>query len=1112
MICTHCDCDNPAGARFCAGCGAALVPACPTCGAEGPPGAKYCVQCGACLAEPAAPAGGANILHSGAERRQLTVMFCDLAGSTELATRFDPEELRELNRLYRELCETVIRRFDGYIARYMGDGVLAYFGYPRAHEDDPERAVRAALELTARAPDLDWNPGSRVPVQVRVGIATGPVVVGELIGEGAAQEHDVVGETPNLAARLQALAGGNEVVASDETRKLIGGVFAVEDLGEHSLKGFPVPHRAWRVAGARVHETRFDAAASPSLTPFVGRDHEIALVRDAFGRAARGDGQVVLLCGEPGIGKSRIMQAIREELGSGAAVTIRCQCSPYHTGSPLHPVVEHLKRAARLDDDGTGSRLDRLEQIVDPEHRLGSLRLALFANLVSLPSGERYPNVPAEPDVLRERTTGSDTRLARGHRHAPTPARHVRGRALGGPHHDGANRRPRRAYRPVDCDAHDHLPPRVQSALGRRSPRLAADPETARPPPVPQHRHRAGRRPLAARGTASADHGTHRRGAAVRRGTDADHHRLGPSRRARRSVRTRGLAGADGHPGHAQGFPDGAARSTGRRQVPGPVGAVIGREFPEALLTAVSGLSREAVRAAMERLGASQLVFPRGSGLRTVYVFKHALVRDAAYSSLLKSRRRALHGRIAEVLCEQFGDIAGSQPELIARHFDAAGRHQDALEYFTRAARQSAARSAYREAIVHFERALAIAESEGDEAAIAAQTASLRVSLAECLRVVERIDEALEVLVKAQETASRFDLDEILAKVHYQRGNCHFPLGRTDECLGEHRLSIEFARRAGSVADEVRALGGLGDAYYASGRMRTAKESFDRCVDLARCNGMTDTVAANLSMVGFSRMYLLEIIEAINDGANAIAAARSTGHQRAEMLGCLTEALANYFNGEYARAIECVSRADALADDLGAGRFMPQNAYYRSMALLGLGRRDEARRLLDEAEPSARRYGRHFSLSRLLSGIALVTDDGELRRRALAEGEQLLDQGALAHNHFAFCLDATDSCFDHGEWEAMRHYADLLERYTRDEPLPLGDFVIARARALAAWGAGERGHAVRQELERLHGWGRETGFLSPLSRIEQALGKRPDNEPREPNGNALNLIGVPLRE
>src|SRR5690606_10393517 len=220
--------------------------------------------------------------------------------------------------------------------------------------------------------------------------------------------------------------------------------------------------------------------------------------------------------------------------------------------------------------------------------------------------------------------------------------------------------------------------------------------------------------------------------------------------------------------------------------------------------------------------------------------------------------------------CEQFGDIAGSQPELIARHFDAAERHLEALEYFIRAARQAAARSAYREAIAHFEKALSIAVSDGDEAANAARTATLKVSLAEGLRVVEKIDEALAILAQAAKTASRFDLDGILAKVHYQRGNRHFPLDPTQACLSENHLSSESTRRAGSVADEVRALGGLGDAYYALGRMRTAKESFDRCVDLARANGMTDTVAANLSMVGFSRIYLLEIIEAITDGTNAI--------------------------------------------------------------------------------------------------------------------------------------------------------------------------------------------------------------------------------------------------
>ncbi|HEY7599025.1 MAG TPA: adenylate/guanylate cyclase domain-containing protein, partial [Candidatus Limnocylindrales bacterium] len=279
-----------------------------------------------------------------AERRQLTVMFCDLVGSTGLAARLDPEDMGRVIRAYQDCCAEVVRRWDGHVAKFMGDGVLAYFGWPQAHEDDAERAVRAGLDMAAAVGRL--QAGDDESLAARVGIATGVVMVGELIGAGAAQEQAVVGETPNLAARLQALAAPGAVVISQSTRRLLGGLFELDDLGPQRLKGFAEPLAAWRVAGEGRAEGRFEALRGEHLTPLVGREHELAILLERWAWARDGDGQLVLISGEPGIGKSRLLRALRQELSGQPHLALSHFCSAYHTNSALHPIIAQLERAA----------------------------------------------------------------------------------------------------------------------------------------------------------------------------------------------------------------------------------------------------------------------------------------------------------------------------------------------------------------------------------------------------------------------------------------------------------------------------------------------------------------------------------------------------------------------------------------------------------------------------------------------------------------------------------------------------------------------------------------------------------------------------------------------
>jgi class 3 adenylate cyclase len=354
----------------------------------------------------AVPATGLDedAVSRGGERRQLTVMFCDLVGSTALGEKLDPEDLGKLLHAYRTLCGDVIARYDGFVARYVGDGILTYFGWPSAHEDDAERAVRAALEIvhTVRRASSTEN------LSVRIGIATGPVVVGETAGVGD-QSKLAVGSTPNLAARLQGLAAADQIVIAASTRRLAGNVFELTDLGEHILKGMAEPVRAWRVEGTLVTESRFDAnRGGSSLTPLVGRDEELDLLLRRWSQAKDGEGQVVLLSGEPGIGKSRILSALRERLDAQGVQALRFQCSPYYVNSAFWPSIDNFERALKFTRDETAdSKLDKLEALIVTRYGRPLADVRFVAAILSIPCEERYGALPMTPQKHKDETLRS---------------------------------------------------------------------------------------------------------------------------------------------------------------------------------------------------------------------------------------------------------------------------------------------------------------------------------------------------------------------------------------------------------------------------------------------------------------------------------------------------------------------------------------------------------------------------------------------------------------------------------------------------------------------------------------------------------------------------------
>ena len=401
MRCPNCMAENTTTRRFCAECGTPLPLACPSCGFENEATAKFCGGCGKPIEETANPPAvvPATSRVDSAERRQLTVMFCDLVGSTALSSRLDPEDLRETIGSYNKCVAETISRYDGFVATYMGDGVLAYFGYPIAHEDDPERAVRAGIAVVEavrrlKTPEL---------LRVRVGLATGLVIVGDLIGSGAAQEQAVVGETPNLAARLQALAEPEAIVIADNTRRLVGNLFEYQSLGEVEVKGLAASVPAYRVLGESRLRSRFEALRSDE-TPLIGREEETELLLRRWQQAKSGEGRVMLISGEPGIGKSRLTAMLQQHLRAEPHTRFRYFCSPHHQDSPLFPVISRLERAARFEPgDAPAVKLGKLRELLAPDTPREEDEW-LIAELLSLPGPDHYSAPEISPQRKKEKT------------------------------------------------------------------------------------------------------------------------------------------------------------------------------------------------------------------------------------------------------------------------------------------------------------------------------------------------------------------------------------------------------------------------------------------------------------------------------------------------------------------------------------------------------------------------------------------------------------------------------------------------------------------------------------------------------------------------------------
>ena len=674
------------------------------------------------------------------ERRQLTVMFCDLVGSTALSEQLDPEELQTIVRTYQEVSAQVIERYAGYIAQYLGDGLLVYFGYPAAHEDDAARAIRAGLEIiTALDQARSQFPQ---PVQVRIGIHTGPVVIGQM-GAGERYEQLALGETPNIAARVQGKAEPDEVLMSTATQRLVAGLFKTQDRGSHDLKGISTPQLLYRVTAESQAQSRFEAAVRTGLTPLVGREDELAFLRQRWAQAQAGNGQAVLISGEPGIGKSRLMQELRERAASAGATHMTFQCSPYHHNSALYPIIEHLQRLLQfVPDDTPQTKLAKLQQTLGRYHFPQANTLALLATFLSLPHPEGVPDLTVSPQQQKELTQAAFVAWL-------------------------IEETEQQAVYTSWEDLHwaDPSTLEVLEILLTQVPtsRLLAV-LTFRPEFVPPWGVRSYLSQLTLSRLGQTQVGT-----MVEQVTGG--------KTLPKEVLAQITAKTDGVPLFVEELTKMVVESNLVRAVnnhyklSGPLaplaipstlqdslmarldrlapvkevaqlGATIGREFSYELLQAISPLDAAVLQQALQQLLEAELVFQRGILPQARYVFKHALVRDTAYQSLLKSRRQQLHQQVAQVLEQQFAELVTSQPELLAHHYTEARLVEQALPYWQQAAQQAAQRFANTEAITHLTTGLELLQTLPDSPEHLQQELQFRLALGPPLMAVEGMGSA----------------------------------------------------------------------------------------------------------------------------------------------------------------------------------------------------------------------------------------------------------------------------------------------------------------------------------------------------------------------------------
>ncbi len=1090
MKCLKCNAENQESRRFCSSCGTELKAGCPSCNFVNEPNDEFCGGCGVRLSEAGAEKPG-KAGHQPTEegllgdRRQLTILFADLSGYTELSDELDAEDLHELVGLVFDSIDRIVEDHGGTVHRHIGDEVMALFGTPVAHTDDPIRAVRAAFETHKAMIALGAEQGRKL--SVLIGIASGNVVIA---GQGTENPQDVpeyavTGVAANLAARLNGMAESGETIISDAVYRAVEEHVDCDALGETKVKGLAEPVHVWRAKALRSNgQKRSDSR-------IIGRRAESAQFTGALESCQNTqNGQAILVRGEAGMGKSRLVEEFEADAEK--------------RGFACHKGL--------IFDFGVGEGQDAIRTLVRSLLSIptGSDIPAREAAAAALAGGLCTPNQRVFPNDLLNLPQSAELQ---GLYDAMDNATRNQGKhaLLAGLIQGVCKSQPRLlVIEDVHWADEETLSDLAQITMAvQDSPAVLVMTSRIDGDSLDQNwRDRAGGSPLLI-----IDIGPLREAEAAEL--------AGAFASAIDEFARKCVERAGGNPLFLEQLLRSAEESRDE-EVPATIQSLVmaridwlaGRD--KRALQAASAIGQ---RFALDTLQAlvddpnytcAQLIehhLVRHQG--DDYLFAHALIQEGVYASLLKDNKGRFHRRATEWFADR--DLV-----LHAEHLDRAGDPAVPQAYL-QAAQFQVSVYRYDHASRLVDRGLAIANEPADMFGLNKFRAKVLLDLgstddsisgfelalefagddvercqawlgvAAGMRIADRYDEALDILDKAETVASSSGMEQERAQVHHLRGNLYFPVGRIEECAAEHEKSLRFAKQAGSVEAKANALGGIADASYIAGRMATAFQNFSRCAEVASQNGYGGIAIVNSSMAGFSRMYLNQLSEALEDALNTVAAANKVGHQRAEMLGEILAVNVCYEMADYTEARQHNNRAIEFARQLGAPRFEAQALMYGGKLKRSEGRRDDAIKILETALEMSKEVGHGFTGPRIVGEIARNFVETEEKCEALDEGERMLEAGSVSHNHFFFYRDAIEVSLDIGDWNSAERYSTSFEDFTKSEPLPWSNFFTDRGRALAAYGRGVHDEALNEEFQRLNKLAKLVGLKTAIPAIETVL-------------------------
>lgn len=1080
MDCTACGAPAQPDQRFCTSCGGALAWACPACGAQNPATARFCGHCGSALerAPEARP--------SESELRPVSVLFADLTGFTDLSASRDPEDVQSLLNDFFAMADGVIVRLGGTVDKHIGDCVMAVFGAPIAHGDDAERAVAAAIAIRGGLKPLARRYAIG-RLDVHSGLAAGTVLAAST-GSDVHRPYTITGSSVNLAARLCDLARAGEILLSEDLASAVSHRHAMEALGRRKLEGFAESLKVFRLSS---HEQdKRDA----SLPRFVGREAEIARIEAALDESVRDKkGRILLIRGDAGIGKSRLLEEAAASAKSRGLNSLSASIMSFGAGSQgqLRRVITRGLLAIDDEADEAGliagvtsfvahhgfgdreetflydllgvmltPRLKRVFEAFDATAR-NAERLATLEKIAGLAADAR-PLFIAVEDLHWIDDDGLDVLVALALAARTYPITLV---ATTRPQGDRLDESWRRRIAPTQVSVID-LPALTQA----EAMSLAGQVFAGKTALVEDVLARAGGNPLFL--------------------VQLLHHKTGAGGEALpQSIQSLIVARLD--------------RLSERDRRIMQAASVLGQRFT---LEEIDHLA-ESETVSLEPLIDAVLIRPSPHG----FEFVHALVRDATYGTLPKSRRRALHVKAAEWFSARdklltAGHLDQAQDPGAAQAYDAAAQgewaiyhHDNAIvlnaravelaeegpfkaELLTRRGEMLLETGQIAPSLAVWPEALRLAEG------VEALACRANIGFAQSLRLSDRFTEAFAALDRADQIAGRDQMLHELSRSHHLRGNLLFPQGRLAECLTEHQKALDFARKAGSVEAEIRALGGLGDGYYANGRMLSAYDAFSRCVTLARREGLGRIEVANLPMWAITALAKGEWGEANDCNREAIKLAERAGARRALMIAHHCSYFATFEADELEVAREHAVKADDLAIALGAQRFEAESKMFFAELALTAEKWDEARRYAEWALKLCEETGLNYMGPIVLGMLAELAPSESERQAHIAQAQDLLKAGAPIHNHMYFNNHMMTASLKRGKWEAAESFAQAMADYTAGEPFPWADFLIARARILVRIGRGERSAAAKAEFLRVTALGRKLNFIRATHALEEAAG------------------------